>query len=164
MRGSVYAVSLILVLCFAGCEQLQPKEEPVSTEPDLLLPPGGPPIAPAAVLPPTPEQIIAGFSSKNSMEITDHDLAQVAALESAQQSITELNLKSATLSSAAFQSMARFPSLVNVDMESTALTDTHWELLSEVKSIEQLNLTRSGINNSYMEHIGELSNLTHLTL
>ncbi len=166
MRWTIFAVIFSLILVVPGCEQLKlPSGD--TPAPEASLPPAAPNPAPnpvPAAVPPTPEQVIAGFMSKNPMEITDDDLAQLAALPTGREAITELNLKSATVSSAAFRAMSNFPALTKVDMEATRLSDPHWELISEVKSIEWLNLTRTAVNNASIEHIGALPNLTHLSL
>lgn len=163
MRGTIFPCILTLMLVVTGCEQLKlPSDD--AAAPEASTPPAAAPEPAAAPVPPTPEQVIAGFMSKNSMEITDDDLTQLAALETGRESITELNLKSATISSAAFRAMSRLPALTKVDMEATRLSDPHWELISEAKSIEQLNLTRTAMNNNVIEFIGELPNLTHLSL
>ncbi len=120
------------------------------------------------VLPPlptmTPEQIIEATLKTPSANLTDADIAKLAALESGQEVIQELDLKSATISSAAFQSMLSFPALTKLDLQSSKLSDGQWEPLGKVASLEWLNLTKTGINNSVLPHLSELKTLKHLNL
>lgn len=164
MHRFVTFVCLFLLVAPSGCEHLElpttDTEEPPAAE-IVSVPPK---IEQPAPVPQTPEQVIAGVLAKSGMEITDSDLTQLASLETGRETITELNLTAATISSESFKAMASFPALTNLCLESTRLTDTGWEELAKVKSLQTLNLNRSAINNSLMVHIAELPHLQRLEL
>ncbi len=154
----------IVITCLSGCgdlklPNLEDTETPVADEVPAVV---EQPATPAVSL--SPQQLIDSVVGKNSRDITDADLAQLAALESGLENITELNLRSATISSESFKSMASFPAIKKLNMEATRLTDPNWNLLSGVKSLEWLNVTRSAVNDAYMKHIADLPQLQYLSL
>ena len=112
----------------------------------------------------TPGEIIDQVLAKPGMEITDADLARLAGLESDLEKITELNLEQASVTGAAFDSMAVFPSLKKLNLAGSLLTAGHWPGIEQLGGLESLNISRTSINNDTTTHIGKLTGLKELNL
>ncbi len=175
MRWSRWLACLALVV-FCGCDAIksigqeeEPEEELASSEPSLP-PEGGSPSGaeevnnnappgvdsePAPTL--TPEEILAAFLAKPSIERSDDDLEQLAQTPSLLAGITELDLRGGAISDQGLRYLELFPDLERLDLSETRVTKNG---LSQLPACGKLTaLALDGLRLVDDRGIGELTTL-----
>lgn len=165
-------LSLGTIVLISGCEKLPEfpvgekkpqtndtqQDEAPSTQPEKSTTEDAKPI----VL--TPEQVIAQFQAKETTQLTETDVLELAALESGIDQIQELDLKGSRLSPAAMTALAKFTGLKKLNLQSAAFAGGNLEAISGLPSLEWLDLSRTSANNREMEHVAKISTLKVLKL
>lgn len=112
----------------------------------------------------SPEQVIAHFQAKSSLQVTDDDLRQLAAQSSGLEKVTEIDLSAATVSLEGLKSLAALPNLKKLNLQATNVTDRQWTGLGELKSLEVLNISRTVTSDASLAEIGKLTGLKSLNV
>ena len=112
----------------------------------------------------SPEQVIANFQAKSSLEVTDDDLKQLALQTSGLDSVTEIDLSAATITLDGLKSLAALPNLKKLNLQATNVADRQWTGLGQLKSLQELNISKTVTSNASLAEIGKLSGLKSLNV
>ena len=134
-------------------------QEPVSTNvPDT-------PATPSAVPAPTPQELIAEFSSLTPSQIDDGALVKVTGSPEAAAAITAIDIKSVgNVSGAGLQAMAAMPNLQSLKFGGAMVSTGELNAIGKIVSLRELHLNASRLDDSVVAGFANLVNLETLNI
>jgi hypothetical protein len=170
-----------LLVLFSGCQELGLNKEPEAPAPTVAETPAAQaPVEPTvdfssmpvigadgkAVGGPalSPEQFVAQFATRDSAQLTDADLRQLADATPFNAGITELNLRGARITQDGLSQLARMPNVKKVDLTGCGVAGAGWAGLSTATQLEDLILEAAHLEDATMAALAPLTNLKRLNI
>ena len=175
MRYSKLAARLSagLILAATGCGkiptwgeltgQAQPQQgpaKPVQVGPQMAHAD----VAPPKIAEPSPDEVIAKFSSLQGPQITDAAIAELTSLKQGADRITEINADNSLLTKNAFEHIDRLTNLRQLRLNRTQIDNDVCQKIASLSSLEVLTLADTQINDVGVAALSGLQNLKHLEL
>ncbi len=157
---------------FAGCgkpptfnELIGKKEEqPAATPaPDVVQPSAATP-QPAVPFSPDPTQLIESFRQKQSFDILDSDLTQLAGLEFGLDQLAKLNLSHSKVTGEGLKLLPKFTGVTNLNVGGLALSEESLRQIGAMTQLETLGLAQTKLSESDLAQLTGLTNLKELDI
>lgn len=113
---------------------------------------------------PTPEKLISDFKAKSTIQLTEADVLELAALDSGLDQVEELDLKGSRLSPAALDALSSFRNLKHLNLQSAYFGGGDLSGISKLTTLESLDLSRTATKNANLASISGLTGLKVLKL
>ena len=121
-------------------------------------------VAPPKATEPSPDEVIARFSSLQSSQITDGSLFELTTLKEGADRVTEINADNSQLTKNAFEHIDRLTGLRQLRLNHTLIDNDVCQKLASLTSLEVLALADTQVTDVGIAALSGLQNLKYLEL